>query len=252
MRKKIRLMIILLILIGLTVAVTSLFFLIKNKQILFNPMFVSREKQIVGVDISHYQGEVDFNKLAGQGIKFAYIKATEGSAYTDEHFADNWEKANSSALSSGVLIGAYHFFSFGSGGGVQAENYASVVGDLKGKLIPVVDVELYGEYLNQPPDNNSVVTELKSYLRALEIRYGVKPMIYAEVDVYKRYLEGNFSGYPFWIRSVFYPIDWEFHHDWTLWQYTDRGELDGYYGEDKYIDLNVLKDGKKLEDLVVR
>lgn len=251
MKRRLGLMITFLFLMGLAVAATSFFFLVRNKQILLNPMFISREKDTIGVDISHYQGTVDFDAIADQNIKFAYIKATEGSSYTDEHFRENWQNIKTDGIKSQMSFGAYHFFSFESSGQAQAENYITIVGDLSGFLVPAVDVELYGKYRETMPEKAQIVKELKALLQKLEAKYLTKPMIYSEIDVYKRYLSDDFSSYPLWLRSVYYPIDWEFHDDWTLWQYTDRGELDGYTDE-KYIDLNKLNPRKSLTDFVIK
>ena len=72
-----------------------------------------------GVDVSHYQGTIDWPVLAAQDLDFAYIKATEGSSHTDEKFAENWEAAKD----TGLRIGAYHFFSFDSPGESQLKHF---------------------------------------------------------------------------------------------------------------------------------
>ena len=97
---------------------------------------------IRGVDVSHYQGEIDWERLAGEDISFAYIKATEGSGHKDEMFDRNWSEAQT----TGLRIGAYHFFSLDSAGADQAENFCSTVTAVDGMLPPVVDVEPYGGY----------------------------------------------------------------------------------------------------------
>lgn len=61
--------------------------------------------QVHGIDVSHYQGEIDWAAMKQQGMDFAYIKATEGSAHEDECFDKNWEQAKA----AGMLRGAYHF-----------------------------------------------------------------------------------------------------------------------------------------------
>lgn len=251
MKKRLGLIILFLFFIALAVAATSFFFLVKTKAILLNPMFVSREKDTVGVDISHYQGTIDLNRLANQNIKFIYFKATEGSSYKDEHFEENWEKSTDTNIADKMKFGAYHFFSFDSPGDAQARNYISAVGELQGRLIPVVDFELYGDYKDKLPEKDKATRELKVLLANLEAKYLTKPMIYCETEVYHRYLETGFEDYPLWIRSVYYPIDWGFSKDWTLWQYTDRGELDGYT-EESYIDLDKLNPKKQLNNLVVK
>lgn len=190
-----------------------------------------------GVDVSHYQGEIDWERLRGQDIQFAYIKATEGSSYVDQQFSRNWSEAEKTDL----LIGAYHFFSFDSGGQTQAEQYIRTVGTLSGKLAPVVDVEYYGDKRSDPPDKEAVVKELTLLLQILEEHYQVKPIIYTTYPVCDRYITGSFDAYPLWIRNVYYPPEWDGKHPWVFWQYTDTAVLEGYQGEERYIDLDVFQ-----------
>ena len=77
----------------------------------------------MGVDVSAFQGKIDWHILAGESISFAFIKATEGSGYVDDNFEDNWRKASQTDLK----IGAYHFFSYDSSGLTQAENFIQTV-----------------------------------------------------------------------------------------------------------------------------
>ena len=95
------------------------------------------EWQVFGVDVSTYQGEVDWASLAGQGVDFAFIKATEGSGLKDVRFAENW----AGAQAAGVRPGAYHFFSYDSPGETQAQNFIETVPVTPGSLPPVVDIE---------------------------------------------------------------------------------------------------------------
>lgn len=108
----------------------------------------SRERYPVrGVDVSSWQGEIDWPTLAGQGLSFAFIKATEGSGFTDPRFSYNWEEARKTAL----RVGAYHFFSYDSPGKTQADNFIAAVPREPGALPPVVDVEFYGDKAADPP-----------------------------------------------------------------------------------------------------
>lgn len=218
---------------------------IKEKKIFINEWFLG--DGLRGVDISSYQADVDMKSLANQGIRFVYMKATEGSNHTDEKFATNWKNVTKTNMASG----AYHFFSFESSGETQAENYVSTVGSLSGHLIPAVDVEMYGKFKETPPEKDKVVRQLKIFMAVMEDEYKVKPMIYAQKDVYDRYLREEFSGYPVWVRNVYFPVYLEFGGDWLIWQYKDRGELEGYSGGEKYIDLDVLNPGKSLDELMV-
>ena len=218
------------------------YFAVRNRQININNFFVGG--QVLGVDVSSYQENVDFKRLKEQGVEFAYIKATEGSSHVDKSFADKW----ASVKEAGLPAGAYHYFSYGSSGTTQAENFIKAVGDLEGRLIPAVDMELTVEEVYNPPEVDEVVRGLKAFLAVVEEKYKVKPLIYAQKDYWDKYLAADFSSYPRWARNVFYPVFVDVGDDWTVWQYNDRGVLDGYSGE-KFIDLNIVNNKKGLDAL---
>lgn len=187
-----------------------------------------------GVDVSHYQGEIEWDVLAAQDIQFAYIKATEGSSHVDECFAENYREARRTEL----RVGAYHFFSFDSPGVSQAEHFIRTVEAFDGMLPPVVDVEFYGNKAADPPAPEEVRPQLQAYLDAVEEAYGLRPVIYATYESWELYLENQFDGYPLWIRDIWNRPATSV--DWTFWQYTNRGRLKGFSGEEPYVDLNVF------------
>ena len=221
------------------------YFAVRNRQINVNNFFVGG--QTLGVDVSSYQEDVDFAKLKEQGVEFAYIKATEGSSHVDSSFKDKW----SAALDAELLVGAYHYFSYGSSGVTQAENFISTIGDLEGRLIPAVDMELTVEEVYNPPEKDDVAKGLKAFLAVVEEKYGVKPLIYAQKDYFDKYLAEDFAEYPRWVRSVFYPVWVDAGDEWLVWQYNDRGTLEGYSGE-KYIDLDIVNSKFGLDALKVK
>lgn len=190
-----------------------------------------------GVDVSRYQGVIDWNVLAAQDVTFAFIKATEGSSHQDPCFAYNWAEARN----SGVYVGAYHFFSYDSSGDTQAQNFIDTVGMNEGTLPPVVDLEFYGDYYDAPPDKAETRKTLNALLMALETYYGKKPIIYTTPRAYYSYiLGGGYGEYPMWIRDVHVKP----FVKWSFWQYSDQGVLEGYDGVQRdqteaFIDLNV-------------
>ena len=192
-----------------------------------------RKYPIRGVDVSHYQGDIDWEILSGESIDFAYIKATEGSSHVDEKFLYNWQNAQKTKLKTG----AYHFFSFDSPAEGQAVNFAKNVEPFAGMLPPVVDVEYYGNKKDNPPDKQYLSEQLKIYLDRMEQFYGSKPVIYTTEEVYDKYLKGVFDNYPLWIRNVITKPDVD--REWTFWQFSNRKRLKGYSGEEQYIDINV-------------
>lgn len=210
--------------------------LIWNGTILFNNPS-KRVYPVRGVDVSAYQGEIDWPVLASQDIQFAFIKATEGSGFVDRNFAVNFAEARKTKL----RVGAYHFFSFDSAGETQADHFISVVPRIEGMLPPVVDFEFYGDKEKNRPDPDAARAQLNILLEALESHYGQKPIIYATERAYDAYLSGYYAGYDLWIRNVFTKPHVPDGRDWTFWQYTNRERLKGYQGEEKYIDVNVFK-----------
>ncbi|MFE6994988.1 GH25 family lysozyme [Microbacterium sp. NPDC057659] len=188
-----------------------------------------------GIDISAYQGEVDWDVLAAEDIEFAYIKATEGSSAVDSRFAANWAGATKTDL----LIGAYHFVSFESSGEAQAAHIIETVP--AGATLPIaLDLEYYGDFFAHPPTRARVDAILGPLLMRLEEHYGSPPVIYATSQAYDRYLSGAYPDNPIWSRSLAIPPRLNDGRDWTIWQYSDHDRLDGYVGEEQYIDMNVF------------
>lgn len=197
---------------------------------------------VKGVDISYYQGNVDWPVLADD-LSFVYMKATEGSSHQDIRFEENL----AGALETGLAVGAYHFFSFESSGKTQADHYIEVVGSWDGMLVPAVDVEYYSSY-DGSVDVDALRSELQLLLDELEAYYGCKPVIYTTMTAYRTLIRGEFTQYPLWIRNIYYrPLFGG--RKWSFWQYSDKGELEGYSGEERYIDLDVFRGNEQeLED----
>lgn len=209
--------------------------LIWNGTILLNNPSHSRYP-VRGVDVSRYQGQIDWELLASNDISFAYIKATEGSSYVDSCFSYNYEEARQTSL----RVGAYHFFSYDSEGQTQAAHYIDVVEKTDDMLPPMIDLEFYGDKEQNPPEQDQVRQELTVMLDRLEEYYGMKPIIYATEKSYKLYLADAFQEYDIWIRNVITSPRLSDRREWTFWQYTDRGKLEGYQGDEKYIDMNIF------------
>lgn len=190
--------------------------------------------EVFGVDVSSYQGEVDFDTLREQKVRFAFIKATEGSSMRDGCFAVNW----TGAAEAGVKAGAYHFFSYDSPGETQTDNFIGAVPITEGALPPVVDIEFYGSYLQTPKDAESVRPILDALLTRLEEHYGQKPILYVTERSYRLYVRGRYQDYPLWVS---FPMVEPFWRNWTFWQYSHHAEMDGYRGTENYIDLNVFR-----------
>lgn len=176
------------------------------------------EYPVRGVDLSSYQGEVDWDVLSKQNIDFAFIKATEGSTHIDPYYKYNIENA----LKTHLRVGSYHFFSFESSGSQQADNFIANVAKTENMLPPVVDIEFYADYKSNPPDKENVRKNLKEMLEKLENYYGMKPIIYATGTSYRHYISGSFSEYDIWIRDVYFTPSLADDREWTFWQYSDK------------------------------
>lgn len=202
----------------------------------FNPIF-ARLYSVQGVDVSHYQGEIDFAALKENGIDFAYIKATEGSGHVDEQFAQNRKAAEE----AGMLYGAYHFFSFDSEPAAQAALFMQTVGGMSGQLVPVLDVEYYADKRVNPPEKETLIPKIREMLSFMETACQSKPMLYTTYPFYEAYLKGAFEDYPLWIRNTYFP-PLDKGSRWSFWQYTDHAKLPGCYeGAEPYIDRNVFR-----------
>ena len=199
----------------------------------YSTALVNKNKYpVFGVDLSHYQGDVDWKKLQSQGVEFAFIKATEGSGHVDESAADNLK--NSAATD--IAVSCYHFFSFDSAGETQAENFIKTVPKESIDMPPVIDIEYYADKSRNKPALEDTMAILTPLLQILEDYYGTKPIIYANKSVYSRYISQHYSDYPLWIRNTHEEPKFT---EWKFWQYSDSGMLDGYVGKEKYIDYDV-------------
>ena len=192
--------------------------------------------RVHGIDVSHYQGDIDW-KMLGQTrqgqfpIQFIFMKATEGGDYTDDRFAANFD----SARVHGFVRGAYHFYNPKTDANKQADFFIQSVKLEPGDLPPVLDIEKKGK------DMKKLQADLKVWLRKVENHYGVKPIIYASYKFKTRYLNDSvFNTYPYWIAH-YYVDSVRYEGDWRFWQHTDVGTLPGI---DEKVDLNVFNGSK--------
>ena len=183
-----------------------------------------------GVDVSHHQGEINWDALVADDVSFAYIKATEGGDWVDTRFIENWAAAGE----TGVLRGAYHFFTLCAFGPDQAEHMISVVPDEPGMLPPAVDLEFAGN-CSARPNVADFRAELDAFLAAIESHYRMKPVIYTNAHFYQEYLAEDPPDVTWWIQTpVIEP--WG-SPEWTIWQHTPWPR-DGVTGD---VDRNVFR-----------
>lgn len=191
------------------------------------------EYQVHGLDISHHQGQVDWDLLAYHHnplfpLRFVFLKATEGGDLADEHFAFNFEQARA----HGMIRGAYHYFIPKTDPLKQAEFFIRNVNLQQGDLPPVLDVERTGR-LSTCELQERVLT----WLQRVEHHYGVRPILYTGYKFRKHYLSDTlFDSYPYWIAH-YYVDSVSYRGKWHFWQHTDVGRVPGI---SKRVDLNVF------------
>ena len=190
--------------------------------------------EIHGIDVSHYQGEIDWARLRSNAIidgcplRFVFIKSTEGSSRVDPNFNDNFEQARD----YGFVRGVYHFWSNKSSARDQAYYFLKKVHLVDGDLPPVLDIE------HKPKDKSveEFQQDVLTWLHIVEDKYHVKPIIYTYFKFKERYLSAPvFDDYPYWIAH-YYVDKVEYKGDWKFWQHTDTGVLPGIKGN---VDLNI-------------
>lgn len=188
---------------------------------------------IHGIDVSRYQRIISWDAVKEMKVKnvqlgFVFIKATEGIVNTDPQFRRNWKKSKQ----AGMVRGAYHFFLATKDGREQAENFISAVDLEEGDLPPVVDIEqTYGVSLPV------LKKELKEWLDVIENYYGVKPIIYTNVDFYSRCLGKEFNSYPLWAAHYFQYDTPRINRQWDFWQHSEEGRVNGILSK---VDFNVF------------
>jgi lysozyme len=187
-------------------------------------------KNALGIDVSHFQGAVNWEEIKANNITFAYTKATQGHTYVDSKFHQNW----SDMTTAGIARGAYHFYSTESNGKSQAEHFINTVGEVKiGDMPPVLDLEQGG--INGTVDVKLFQQEVMSWLNAVEAKFGVKPMIYTNNPFANKYLNNvKFAEYTLWIaeygvEEAKTPLTWK-DKGWAIWQRTERGNIEGEIG----------------------
>ncbi|MDO4545553.1 MAG: GH25 family lysozyme [Bacillota bacterium] len=225
-------------LLVLVVLVVVAFFAVRNLYFFMTESGVDEDNPypVKGVDVSNYQKVIDWEGLESEGIRFAFIKATEGSSHVDKRFEYNWDEAHK----TGMKVGAYHFMSYDTSGEGQAANYIETVDKKWGMLPPVVDVEFYGEYTENHPTKKRMYRVLNVMLEELEDEYGKKPLIYTNGYIYENYISGKYDDYPIWISDHDIPKKLSDGREWTFCQYTFTERSQYVAGGEKNLDMNVF------------
>jgi Lyzozyme M1 (1,4-beta-N-acetylmuramidase) len=185
-----------------------------------------------GIDISHWQGTVDWAKVRGAGKTFVFAKATEGIGFEDV----NYDSYKAGAMAAGLKFGAYHFARPGSNDPVkEADWFVNTAGITHGMLVPVLDLEVTGGL-----GTTALTTWVKAWLQRVYDRLGVRPMIYVSPSFWR-----NAMADSRWFADNGYAMLWLAHWGvtspsvpasnwggkaWTFWQYTSDGTVPGISG----------------------
>ncbi|WP_297059302.1 glycoside hydrolase family 25 protein [uncultured Duncaniella sp.] len=194
-----------------------------------------KEYEILGIDVSAHNGDIDFEKVSKGGIEFVIIKATEGGTFKDRMFVDNVRKARK----AGLKIGAYHFFRFDTPGYIQGLNFANSIHGRNLDLPAVIDIEEYtNPNLQRTKLVMSRVSEMADYLE----KRGYRVMLYTNKKGHARFISGQLATYPLWLCSLGTPPE---GIDCDIWQATHHGKVSGI---DHEVDINVFTGTRPLWD----
>jgi lysozyme len=187
-----------------------------------------------GIDVSHHQKDIDWQRVAADDVSFAIIKATEGGDWVDRLFARNLREARA----AGLAVGAYHFYRFCRPPADQAKNFIDTVPRDRPLLPPVVDIEFVGN-CERRPTVDEMRAELAEFLRPVEAAFG-KPAIIYLIDEAEQMYGAAMPVRRRWVRAIKRHPG---HENWTYWQFHNRGRVDGIAGD---VDLNVLQGGEAI------
>lgn len=196
-----------------------------------------------GIDVSHYQGYIQWPLVARDPqAGYVYIKATESATWVDDTYARNIKEARR----AGLKVGAYHFFSPTTAPQEQLANMTSVVKKKDCDLLPMIDVEKVGR-----AGGANLCHRLATFLKAVEKHYGVRPIIYTGYNFYRKHLAGRFTDYRFMIASYaaerpdFDAIDATV----LMWQYSATGTVAGIRGK---CDCSAFINGHTLKEIMIK
>lgn len=176
---------------------------------------VAQTKAPMGIDVSKYQGTIDWPKVAtDNNLEYVYVKATEGATITDERFETNVREARK----VGLPVGCYMVYSRHTNAQSQFDNFQQTVKGCGMTLVPVIDIE-------PEPNFPLNIKRVDMLLQLFEEYYGVKPIIYTTMEAYKKYFNlERYASYHVFIACY----DLKFPATrYTLWQYTSREKVEG-------------------------
>ena len=186
---------------------------------------------IHGIDVSKFQGLIDWDSVRASGVKFAWIKATEGGDYVDPMFWRNWQDAKA----AGLPRGAYHFAYWCRSWQEEMAWFEANVPVESNALPPVLDAEATpdSKTCRRTLERRATLAEMQAMLDEMERHYHKKPMVYTTVDFYRAILgPAGLAAYPIWVRSTkYHPAVKYAGRPWHFWQYQSDGRVPGISGK---------------------
>jgi lysozyme len=180
----------------------------------------------LGIDVSKWQGEVNWDAMITAGVGFAGIRATMGASGRDEQFKRNWAEARR----VGIQRMAYHYFVNNMAGQPQIDNFLGMVGNDMGELPMVLDVELAGGQVIT--NRNTNTNEILLWLGECEKRTGTRPMIYTNKSAWDACtnVPAWSSSYKLWLAQYNNRPAPTVSPPWVscqIWQYSNKGSIGG-------------------------
>ncbi|KPY45573.1 glycoside hydrolase family 25 protein [Pseudomonas syringae] len=200
-----------------------------------------------GIDLSHFQGDVDFKKVSEAGIEYAFIKATEGATLQDVKYT----AYRTDARAVGIKTGAYHYFrALSSSPEAQRDNIVSTLtaaGFDASTEFFAIDAELEGNEKATPDEMADNLNKLLTLLEDEKVLQGKRPFIYCDNNFWANHISGDkyaFSEHPLWIANwnvsePKVPATWKSAgKSWSIWQHSNKGRIDGIEVD---VDLNWVR-----------
>lgn len=188
-----------------------------------------------GIDVSYYQDRIDWDAVAGDGIRFAIVRVSDGVGFEDPEFDRNWAEARR----VGIVRGVYQFFRPNQDPIDQADLLLRRMGPLQpGDLPPVIDVEATGD--RSPAQ---VAAAIRIWIDHVEAELGMRPIIYSGLYFWRDNVQSDdFADYPFWIAQYGrecpdIPEPWV---RWAFFQTSSTGRIAGIEGN---VDTNLFNGG---------
>lgn len=200
------------------------------------PAFAAAEHR--GIDVSQWQGDIDYARVRDAGIQIVYMKAGEGSGFVDPYFERNYREARRHHLD----IGFYHFVTARTvdEGRRQAHFFATLINEKDMECRPAMDFEQVSGLTKR--EANAIA---RAYMEELERLTGYRPVVYSNAYDAQVLWERSLARYPLWIADYGRDEPYTTGHwsDWEGFQYSDKGRISGVRG---LVDLDRFKDGMYL------